>query len=137
MHGSWDISNNRQSFFVILDHFLPFGPPNNPKNQNFEKMKTVPEDIVLNLCTINENQDVWLLLQQNYFSFWTFFCPFSPLTTQKIKMFKKFKKTPGDIIILHKCTKNHGKMLYCSWDMSCDRCNCHFSFWAIFCHFTP
>ena len=26
-------------FFVILDHFLPFYPPNNPKNQNFWKMK--------------------------------------------------------------------------------------------------
>ena len=26
-------------FFVILDHFLPFYLPNNPKNQNFEKMK--------------------------------------------------------------------------------------------------
>ena len=25
--------------FVILDCFLPFHPPNNPKNQNFEKMK--------------------------------------------------------------------------------------------------
>ena len=28
-------------------------------------------------------------------------------------------------------------MLYCSWDMMHDRCNCYFSFWAIFCHFTP
>ena len=28
-------------------------------------------------------------------------------------------------------------MLYCSWDMACDRCNCYFSFWAIFCCFTP
>ena len=43
------------------------------------------------------------------------------------------KKTPGDIIILHKCTKNHDHMLYCSWDMACDRCNCYFSFWAISC----
>ena len=25
--------------FVILGHFLPFYPPNNPQNQNFEKMK--------------------------------------------------------------------------------------------------
>ena len=25
--------------FVILGHFLPFYPTNNPKNQNFEKMK--------------------------------------------------------------------------------------------------
>ena len=29
----------RTKFFVILGHFLPFDPPNNPKNQNFEKMK--------------------------------------------------------------------------------------------------
>ena len=27
-------------------------------------------------------------------------------------------------------------MLYCSWDMVQDNCN-HFSFWAIFCPFTP
>ena len=27
-------------------------------------------------------------------------------------------------------------MLYCSWDMACDGCN-YFSFWAIFCPFTP
>ena len=47
------------------------------------------------------------------------------------------KKTPGDIIILHKCTKNHDHMLYCSWDMVHDRCNCYFSFWTIFCPFTP
>ena len=71
-------------FFVILDHFLPFYPPNNPKNQNFEKMK----------------------------------------------------KTPGDIIILHKCTKNHDHMLYCFWHMAHNGCNCYYSFWAIFCPFT-
>ena len=26
---------------------------------------------------------------------------------------------------------------YCSWDMVCDRYNCSFSFWAIFCPFNP
>ena len=46
------------------------------------------------------------------------------------------KKTPGDII-LHKCTKNHDHMLYCSWYMAYDRCNCYFSFWATFCPFNP
>ena len=29
----------RTEFFVILDCFLPFYPHNNPKNQNFEKLK--------------------------------------------------------------------------------------------------
>ena len=28
-------------------------------------------------------------------------------------------------------------MLYCSWDMVCDGCNCYFSFWVIFSPFTP
>ena len=83
----------------------------------------------------------------NYFSFWAIFCPFTPITDWKIKIIyikkknkkKKMKKTPVDIIILHKCTKNHDHidhMLYCSWDMVCDGCN-YFSFWAIFCSFSP
>ena len=69
----------------IFCHFGPFFallPPNNPKNQNFEKLK----------------------------------------------------KGPGDIIILHKCTKNHDHMLYCSLDMACNRFNS--SFWVIFYPFT-
>ena len=63
------------------------------------------------------------------------FWPFIPLTAQKMKIWKN-EKNPADIIILHKCTKNHDYMPYCSWDMACDRCNCCFSFWAIFCPFT-
>ena len=47
------------------------------------------------------------------------------------------KKSPGDIISLHKCTKNYDQMMHSSWDMVHDRCNCYFSFWAIFCLFTP
>ena len=48
---------------------------------------------------------------------------------------KTLKKTPGDIIILHKCTQNHDHMLYYSLDIVCNRFN-YFSFWAIFCLFT-
>ena len=36
MYSSWDMKHNRQDIFVILGHFLPFYPTNNPKNQNFE-----------------------------------------------------------------------------------------------------
>ena len=36
--------------------FLSFYPPNNLKNQNFEKMKKIPRDIIiLHTCTINDN----------------------------------------------------------------------------------
>ena len=54
MYGSWDITCNRH-FFVILDHFLPFYPPINPKNQTFENMKNIPGDIIiLHMCPIND-----------------------------------------------------------------------------------
>ena len=74
-----------------------------------------------------------------------YFLPFYPppathpnsQKNENSKKMKKKKKKPGDIIILHKCTKTHDHMLYYSWDMVCDRCNCCFSFWAIVFPFTP
>ena len=65
------------------------------------------------------------------------FYPPPPLTVWKMKISIKQKKTLGHIIILHKCTKNHDHMLYCSSDMAHDTCNCYFSFWASFCPFIP
>ena len=34
---------------------------------------------------------------------------------------KKLKKTPRDIIILHKCTINDNHMIYGFWDINCNR----------------
>ena len=34
-----EILSTTDIFFCHLDHFLPFYPPNNPRNQNFDKMK--------------------------------------------------------------------------------------------------
>ena len=39
-------------------------------------------------------------------SFWTIFFSFTTLTTQNVKILKKWKNTPGDIIILHASTIN-------------------------------
>ena len=84
--------------------------------------------------------DVWSLRFEALMD--TSFChfgPFTPLTTQKIKILKSFKKSKkhGDIIILHKPPKNHDHMLYFSLDIMHNRCNCYFSFWAIFFPFIP
>ena len=55
IYGSWDIKSNRQNV-VILDHILPFYHPNNSKNQNSEKMKKRPRDIIiLHLCITNDD----------------------------------------------------------------------------------
>ena len=53
MYGSWDTEHD--NFFVILSYFLALYLPN-PENQNFEKMKKTPEDIIiLHMSTINQN----------------------------------------------------------------------------------
>ena len=66
---------------------------------------------------------------QNFLSFWTVFSPFTPPNNPKSKNFEKMKKALEDIIILHKSTKNHDHMLYCSLDMACNGLN-YCSFWA-------
>ena len=47
IYGSWDKEHGRPNFFVILGHFLPFYSTNNPKNQNLEKIKQTPGDIII------------------------------------------------------------------------------------------
>ena len=46
-----------------------------------------------------------------------YFLPFYPSNSPKHENFKKMKKTPGDVIILHKCNKNYDHKAYCSWDI--------------------
>ena len=43
-------------FFVILEYFLPFYPPIDPENQNFEKMKKTSEHIItFQMYTIHDS----------------------------------------------------------------------------------
>ena len=71
------------------------------QTEKFWKNEKTPGGIIiLNISTINENHmmyDSWDVEQdrQNSFSFWANFCPFTPvppLTTQRIKILKKWKK---------------------------------------------
>ena len=48
------------------------------------------------------------------------------------------RKTPGDMTILHLCTKNLDNMIYSSRDIDHDRHEIgKLEFWVIFCPFTP
>ena len=69
--------------FVILGYFLPFYTTNNLKNQNFEKMKNAPGDIMI-LHSRNTNYNYMMYgssdmqrCRQKLLSFWTIFCPFT------------------------------------------------------------
>ena len=117
--------------------FSCFGP-NSPENQNCEKLKKTPGDIIiLHKCTIKDNHMIygsWYMKcnGQNVFVIWGHFLPFSlPNCLENPNIYNK--KKPGDIIILHKCAKIHDHRIYCSWDIARDR---QFSFWAILFPFT-
>ena len=85
-------------YFVIWTVFLPVYTSMDPENQNFEKMKKRPEDIIiLQMCTINDSHMMYgswdkECNRQNILSFRTVFCQLTPLWTQKIKILKKWKK---------------------------------------------
>ena len=75
--------------------------------------------IILHLCTANGDHMMYgssdmKCDRQNYLLFWIIFCPFTPLTTQKIRILKNGKKSPGDIIISRKYTINDNHMMYSS-----------------------
>ena len=99
-----------------MDHFLPFYPPIDPENQNFQKMKKALEDIIiLQMFTINDSHMIYGFSdiewnRQNIFVILDCFLPFHPPNNPKNQNVEKLKKAPGDII-LHKCTKNYDHML--------------------------
>ena len=67
--------------------------------------------------------DMECLHRHNFSSFQAIFCSFAPLLTSKTKIWKKCKKTPGDIILLHMCTINQDHMMYGSYDMKFNKQN--------------
>ena len=94
-----EIWSTTDRIFCHFRLFFALLPTNNPENQNFEKMKknTWRHYHFTHVYHKLKLYDVWFLRygvqQTEFFSFWTIFCPFSPLTTQKIKILKKWKKS--------------------------------------------
>ena len=93
-YGAW-----QTHFFVILDHFFPFNPTDDHKNQNFEKMIATSGDIIiLHMCTINDNHmmDVYFLKYgaqlTEAFVILSHFLSFYPINTLKKHNFEKRKK---------------------------------------------
>ena len=78
MYGSWDIRHNR--VFCHFGHFFALCPSNPEK---FWKNETNAQRYYHFTLVYHKLQpyDVWFLrygAPQNFFSFWTIFCPFNP-----------------------------------------------------------
>ena len=99
MYASWDVEHDRQNFFGILDRFFALLPSKQLKKSKFWKNEKMHGDIIIShMCTINGNHMMygfWGIKQdgQNFLTFWTSFCPFTPLKTPKINILKKLKKS--------------------------------------------
>ena len=64
------VQQNFLSFWV----FLRFYQPDNQENQNFEKMKTNPGyNIILHMCTINDDHMMHGATDRIFHHFWTIF----------------------------------------------------------------
>ena len=86
----------RDRIFCHFEKPFAFLPTNKSENQNFEKTKKAPGDmIILHMSTKNHLNMMYVCeteCDSQNFLFWAFFCPFTPLTTQKIKILKLRKK---------------------------------------------
>ena len=90
MHGSWDMERDRQILLLFWTVICPLTPPPphppsyGPRKSKFWKNKKAPEDIIiLQMCTMNSSHLVygsWDMecIRQNYLSFSTVFCSFTP-----------------------------------------------------------
>ena len=132
---------------IIFGHFelflaLLLLPPNNPENQNFVKIKNTWRYHHFTKVYLKwQSYNIWFQwyeVQQDFFChFGPYFCPFTPLTNQKIKMLKKWRKKHLEISSFYTNVTKILIILYCSWDMVHDASNSYFSFWAIFWPLTP
>ena len=115
----------RDRIFCHFGPFLPFYPPNNPENQNFEKMKKESgDDIILHMCTkitimmhaswnMKCNRHIFFVILGHCLLFHSY--------NPKNQKFEKMKKKHLELSSFYKFTKNH---VLCSQDMVYGRCNC-------------
>ena len=94
IYGSWNIRCNRQKFSTFWAIFFALSAPWQTGKSKFQHWKKTSGDIItFHICTINDNHMMygsWDMEynRHNFLPFWTIFCPFTPLWTQKIKIFK-------------------------------------------------
>ena len=100
MYSSWHTKWHRHSFLLFWAIFLQFYPSSKLENQNFEKMKNAPIDVIILHISIKNYDHMmyaswdWYGVQQTeLFVTLGHFLPFYPLRTRKIKILKKRKNT--------------------------------------------
>ena len=118
---TWSSVSERDRLnLVVLGHFFPFYPPQNPKYRNFEKHgKIIGLEISSFYTSVSKIAIIWctvLDIQSKTKRVLSHFLPFLPPIDPKIRTYKRMKNIPGHIIFLHVCTVNGDHMIYGSWN---------------------
>ena len=91
------MERNKQNFLSFWTVFCPFTSPKDLENENFEKTRKKPgEIIILHMRTINDNHDIWFLRygapQTKFAVILDCFLPFYPPNNPKNQNFEKNEK---------------------------------------------
>ena len=127
---------HRHNFLSFQAIFYPFSHYWSRKLKFGKNVKNTWRYYSFNICIINQDHMIYgswnvKLNRQNFFVILGNLLPLYPLPPSRNTLKNqniKHEKNLRDIIILHKCTKNHDPPLHCSRDMVHDRCNCYFHF---------
>ena len=136
------LSTTGRTFCDFGPFFALYPTPHPLTAQKFKVLKWKNHLEILSLCICAPWITIiwWMVpeicsVRDNFFIILSYFLPFYLPNSPKNQILKKWRKRLG-ISSFYICTKNYDQMMYGFWDMVHDRCNCYFSFWAIFCHFT-
>ena len=89
IYGSWHIRCDRQNFLIFWAIFCPFSLLTAWKIKILILEKIPGDIIILHICTVNDNHMMYGSWDKehdghNFLLFWTVFCSFTHLWTQKI-----------------------------------------------------
>ena len=76
-----EIGSTTDTIFCYSGPFFALFPLWTQKIKKKLKMEKTPEDIIIHMMYGSSDMEC---NGQNFLSFWTIFCPFTPLTTRKI-----------------------------------------------------
>ena len=125
LYCSWDMGHDGCNYFSFWAIFCPFTPITARKIKIYKMKKqfleispfyTSAQKAMIICYNVPE---IWCVMDVTATFHFGLFLPFypSPRNSQKNYNLTKTKKTPGDIIILHICSKNYDQLIYSSWDM--------------------
>ena len=142
INSSWGIECDRLTL-VIMGFFALYRPPSHPLLSFLKPTKISILKKWTKMLKISSFTHVYQKLQllrydswytewdrQNFLSFWAIFCPFTPLTTHKIKILKNEKSTCRS----YHFTRMYQKLRSYLWFLRYEaRQTVFLSFWVIFC----